>query len=67
MPVGECRSPIGQLWHCPAQMIVPMVAPPGLEAAVIIEHADMRALAPCTKLLCGVDCECDCLVAVRYS
>jgi hypothetical protein len=66
MPVGERRSPIRQLWRCPAQMIVSMVAPPGLEAAVIIEHAYMRALAPCTKLLCDINCEYDCLLAVRY-
>src|ERR1700719_1760205 len=46
-------------------MMVPIVGPFGLEAAVIIHHAHMGALAPCAELLCGIDCEDERLVAAR--
>ena len=44
-------------------MMIPIVGPFGLEAAVIIQHAHMGALAPCAELLCGIDCEDERLVA----
>src|SRR5215469_1948116 len=46
-------------------MMIPIVPPFGLEAAVIIHHAHMGALAPRAELLCGIDCEDDRLVAAR--
>src|SRR5580700_240206 len=46
-------------------MMIPIVGPFGLEAAVIIHHAHMGALASCAELLCGIDCEDDRLVATR--
>ena len=46
-------------------MMIPIVGPFGLEAAVIIHHAHMGALAPRAELLCGIDCEDDRLVAAR--
>ena len=45
--------------------MIPMVGPFGLEAALIIHHAYVGALAPRGELLCGVDCEDDRLAAVR--
>jgi hypothetical protein len=50
-------------WRCPAQTIIPIIAPSGPQAAVIIDHAHMSALAPCAQLLCGIDCEDDRLLA----
>src|SRR6266705_742330 len=46
-------------------MMIPIVGPFGLEAAVIIRHAHMGTLAPRAELLCGIDCEDDGLVAAR--
>src|SRR6266487_5982429 len=46
-------------------MMIPIVGPFGLEAAVIIHHAHMGALAPRAELLCSIDCEGDGLVAAR--
>src|ERR1700680_595027 len=46
-------------------MVIPIVGPFRLEAAVIIHHAHMGALAPHAELLRGIDCENDRLVATR--
>jgi hypothetical protein len=43
-----------QSWRCPAQTIIPIIAPSGPQAAVIIDHAHMSQLAPCAQLLCGI-------------
>jgi hypothetical protein len=44
-------------------MMIPIVGPFGLEAAVIIHQTHMGALATPAELLCGIDCEYEGLVA----
>src|SRR5437899_5193826 len=46
-------------------MMIPIVGPFRSEAAVIVHHAHMGALAPRAKPLRGIDCEDDRLVAAR--
>src|SRR6266851_5294286 len=48
-------------------MMIPIVGPFRSEAAVVIHHAHMGALAPGTELLRCIDCEDNRLVAARVA
>jgi hypothetical protein len=54
---GSPRRSVVKTYDAPAQMMIPIVGPFGLQAAVIIHHAHMSALAAQAELLCGIDCE----------